>query len=88
MTVTNFEREASVLRMTLVETDNPDTGQITIVFEDRPLRLVKWRVVDAQDNVIDVALVDPRFGVEFRDKDTLFSTVDPKFGAPRDQRND
>lgn len=76
--VTNFEREASVLRVTLIETKNPDAGQITIVFEDRPLRLVKWRAIDAQGNAVDVALVDTSFGVAFEDEDEMFSTVDPE----------
>lgn len=84
LTVIGFEREASVLRVTLVETDNPDTGRITIVFEDKPLRLVKWRVVDAQASVVDVSLVNPRFGVEFANADELFSTVDPAFAKGAD----
>jgi outer membrane lipoprotein-sorting protein len=81
LTVTNFEREASAIRVSVVETDAPDAGEVTIVFEDRPLRLVKWRVVDAQQNVIDVALVDPKFGVEFKNRSSLFSTADPTFGS-------
>jgi outer membrane lipoprotein-sorting protein len=86
--VTQFEREASALRITLVETDNPDSGQITITFEDRPLRLVKWRVVDAQGNVIDVALVDPKFGITFDNASELFSTVDPELGTRKDPNFD
>ena len=78
--VTRFEREAAAMRITLVEADNPDSGQITITFEDRPLRLVKWRIVDAQGSIIDVALVDPKFGVTFDNARELFSTADPELG--------
>lgn len=81
LTVTDFAREASAIRVTMVESANPDAGQITVVFEDKPLRLVKWRVIDATGNVIDVALVDPHFGVTFDNASDLFSTVDPQFGA-------
>jgi outer membrane lipoprotein-sorting protein len=86
LTVTKFEREASILRITLVETDNPDSGRITIAFEDRPLRLVKWQVVDATGTVIDVALIDPRFGVAFDNAGDLFSTVDPNLGKRNPNR--
>jgi outer membrane lipoprotein-sorting protein len=84
LTVTAFEREASAIRVTIVETGNPDAGEITVVFEDKPLRLVKWRVTDATGNIIDVALVDPRFGVTFDNASELFSTVDPQFGRTRE----
>jgi len=80
VTVTKFEREAATLRVTLVENDNPESGEITLVFTDRPLFLAKWRVVDATGNVVDVALVNPRFGVTFDDTSDLFSTLDPAFG--------
>lgn len=88
LTVTKFQREAAVLRVTLVETDNPDAGEITIAFEDRPLRLVKWRVIDATGNVIDVALVDPRFGVTFDNASDLFSTADPAEDSPQNDNFD
>ena len=58
-----------------MDKENPDAGSLTLVFADQPLQLVKWRVVDAQGQQIDVALVDPRFGVAI-DRDQ-FSTVDP-----------
>lgn len=77
VTITNFERAPKAFRITLVKTDAPDTGSITLMFEDSPLRLAKWRVIDAQGTAIDVALLEPRFGVEFENARELFSTVDP-----------
>jgi hypothetical protein len=47
------------------------------MFEDAPMRLAKWRVIDAQGTSIDVSLLEPRFGVAFEDASELFSTVDP-----------
>jgi outer membrane lipoprotein-sorting protein len=79
--VKRFEREAATLRVTLVESGNPDAGAITLIFADRPLHLVKWRVVDATGNIIDVALINPKFGVAFDNADELFSTIDPAFGT-------
>lgn len=76
--VTEFERGAQTFRLTIVETDTPDTGSVTLTFEDKPLRLAKWRVIDAQGAEVEVALLDPKFGVTFDDPDELFSTVDPR----------
>lgn len=77
LTVTEFERGAQAFRVTVVETDQPATGSVSLMFEDNPLRLAKWRVVDAQGTEVEVALMEPRFGVTFDNPRDLFSTVDP-----------
>ena len=77
ITITDIQRDAGTIRITAVERDSPENGSLTVVFEDNPLRLVKWEVVDPQGQHIDVALLDPRFGVDL-DND-LFSTADPRF---------
>lgn len=74
-TVTGFERGPASIRLTVIETDSPDSGSVTLTFEDAPLRLVKWQVKDAQGNDVDVALLEPKFGVEV-DSD-MFSLIDP-----------
>ena len=75
VTITGFERGPASLRLTIIETEAPDSGSITLAFEDAPLRLIKWQVKDAQGNDVDVALLEPTYGVEV-DGD-LFSLVDP-----------
>ena len=75
VTITDYERGNQAMRLTLVDNENPDAGSLTLVFADAPLQLVKWRVVDAQGQEVDVALVEPQFGVAV--DDTQFSTVDP-----------
>jgi outer membrane lipoprotein-sorting protein len=77
VTVTAFERTPKAFRVTLEQTDSSDTGSVTLMFEDAPMRLAKWRVIDAQGTSIDVSLLEPRFGVAFEDANELFSTVDP-----------
>ena len=77
VTVTAFERAPKAFRVTLEQTDSPDTGSVTLMFEDAPLRLAKWRVIDAQGTAIDVSLLEPQFGVEFTNAGDLFSTIDP-----------
>ena len=73
--ITKYERANQAMRLTLVDSENPDAGSLTFVFADAPLQLVKWRVVDAQGQEIEVALVEPQFGVAV--DDDQFSTVDP-----------
>jgi outer membrane lipoprotein-sorting protein len=77
VTVTAFERTPKAFRITLERTDAPDTGSVTLMFEDAPMRLAKWQVIDAQGTAIDVSLLEPRFGVEFKNAGDLFSTIDP-----------
>jgi outer membrane lipoprotein-sorting protein len=77
VTVTKFERTPRAFRVTLEQTDSPDTGSVTLMFEDAPMRLAKWRVIDAQGTAIDVSLLEPRFGIEFKNAGDLFSTIDP-----------
>lgn len=73
--VTDFQRARGALRLTMVSEDNPDAGSLTVVLEDQPMRLVKWIVVDAQGKRVEVALLNPRFGITLDDE--LFSIVDP-----------
>lgn len=82
VTITGFERGPASLRLTIIETEAADAGSITLTFEDAPLRLVKWQVTDAQGNDVDVALLEPKFGIEV-DED-LFSLIDPAQAYPEE----
>jgi len=79
LTITAFERGPGTLRLTLVESENPEAGSISLVFEDRPLRLAKWQIVDFQGQRVEVVLLQPRFGVDL--DDSLFDLVDPGIRA-------
>jgi len=65
--ITGFENAAGVLRVTLRRAKDPMEGSLTLVFEDKPLKLKKWAVVDAQGVTTTVSLVGPKFGVELND---------------------
>lgn len=80
--VTRFDRGANTLRITVVETSDPDTGSLTMVFSDRPLALRQWSIVDQQRKTTTVSLVDERFGMALDPK--LFVYQDP-FAASRRQ---
>ncbi|HYG84678.1 MAG TPA: outer membrane lipoprotein carrier protein LolA [Azospirillum sp.] len=64
VTVTEVYRTPGVVEITLIETKDPGKGALTLVFEDRPFQLRKWRVMDAQGLTTEVALLNPRQGVQ------------------------
>jgi len=74
LSVTSVERSASVVQITVAQTDDPLAGSITLTFSEKPMALRKWTTTDAQGTVTDFALVDPRFGVELDPE--LFRFVD------------
>ena len=67
LTVTGIERARGTLRLTVVKTDDPAEGNLTLVFNDRPLSLKKWVVIDALGVETTVSLLGVRFGVPLED---------------------
>ena len=55
LTITDFTDDGTRLRLTLVRTDSPGEGTITIVFDKAPLALAEWEVTDAQGITTEVA---------------------------------
>ncbi len=81
VTVTDVARPAAALEVSIIQTDDAGKGQLTLVFEDKPLQLRKWRVLDAQGLTTTVALSEVRTGVSLDDR--LFVFHDPNLGKPR-----
>ncbi|WP_448205157.1 LolA family protein [Azospirillum sp. sgz302134] len=79
VTVTGVFQAPGVVEVSLTETKDPGKGTLTLVFEDRPFQLRKWRVLDAQGLTTEVALLNPRSGVQF--DSNLFYFVEPKKGS-------
>lgn len=79
LTITGYAAGDDTLQLSLIETENPDAGKITLVFADNPLRLSQWRVIDPQGTEVEVVLLDPTFGITL--DDDLFSLVDPNLRA-------
>ncbi len=61
--VTRFERAANVVRVTVVESAQPDAGSLTLAFTENPLVLWQWVVVDQQGKTTTVTLSDLQFGM-------------------------
>ncbi|MER2519460.1 MAG: outer membrane lipoprotein carrier protein LolA [Bdellovibrionales bacterium] len=78
VTVTKFQRYPAKLELTLVQANDPAAGQLTLIFEDKPLQLRQWRVLDPQGSMTGVNLENAREGVSF--PPGTFSFMPPNFG--------
>ena len=77
VTVTAIAEAGGELRVTLVQTDEPGQGSITLVFAEQPLELRRWTVVDAQGLPTHVVLDGIETGVTLDDE--LFVFRNPRF---------
>jgi outer membrane lipoprotein-sorting protein len=77
--VTKIEHFPAKLELTLVEKNDPAAGQLTLIFEDNPLRLRQWRVVDPQGITTGVSLQNVQEGISF--PSSTFAFVPPNFGV-------
>jgi outer membrane lipoprotein-sorting protein len=77
VTVTAVDEDGAELRVTLVQTDEPDQGSITLVFAEQPMELRRWTVVDAQGLPTHVVLDGVETGVPLDDE--LFVFRNPRF---------
>ncbi|TNE35828.1 MAG: outer membrane lipoprotein carrier protein LolA [Alphaproteobacteria bacterium] len=75
--VTKVEHEANVLRLTVIDPDNPDEGNIVLIFSDKPLQLRQWLVTDAQGNVTSISLGNVETNLKL--KPELFTFFDSDY---------
>lgn len=79
--ITKLEELPGILRIGLVTRDNPDMGEVTLTFSEKPLELRKWTVKDVQNNITQVTLENTRYGVNLNAD--LFKYVEqPVTGRP------
>lgn len=79
--VSKVAREEGLLFITLMQKDEPLAGSLTLVFEEEPLKLKKWRVVDAQGLVTEIDLFSAETNLKLKDR--LFYYYDPQRKEPR-----
>ncbi len=65
VTVTSVQRLPGQLQVTLVRTETPGDGSLTLIFADQPLALRQWTVVDAQRRETHVTLSNVQLGGTF-----------------------
>lgn len=76
--ITRFARYPAKLELSFVSAKEPGEGELTLIFEDKPLKLRQWRVLDPQGRTTGVNLENAREGVSFPDNTFVF--VSPKLG--------
>ena len=82
VTVTRFDHSGNTVRVSVVESSEPDAGSLTMVFSTNPLALREWTVVDQRGRVTNVSLSNEQYGMTLDPK--LFLYEDP-FSPPRNQ---
>ena len=80
-TLTRFKSQADAARVTLVRTADPQEGNLTLIFSDRPLTLRKWIVTDAQGVKTTVSLLKTRFGLPLNPELFTFEAPDAPEGG-------
>ncbi len=75
VTVTGIQRLPGQIQVSLVRTDSPGDGTLTLIFTDQPLTLRQWIVVDAQRRETHVTLSDVQQGVSLDPQ--LFEQLSP-----------
>src|ERR1035437_5408290 len=63
ISVSDIKRDKDTLQMTLVQSRSPLARALTLILGENPLRLQKWRIVDAQGLVTEVSLSDIETGI-------------------------
>ncbi len=56
------------LLVTLVQTSNPEAGDLRLMFAENPMQLLKWRVTDGAGQITEVTLtnIEPGVGLDPR----------------------
>jgi outer membrane lipoprotein-sorting protein len=78
VTVTKLQHFPAKIEVTLVQSNDPGAGSLTLVFEDQPLKLRQWKVIDAQGHSTGVNLENMSEGMTFPAPTFVF--VPPNFG--------
>jgi outer membrane lipoprotein-sorting protein len=75
ITVTQVNRSADGLRITLIQTDKPEEGRIVLTFGNHPFALTSWEIIDARGDSTRIVLMQPSVGVPL--DPTLFRFTEP-----------
>ncbi|VBB69204.1 Outer membrane lipoprotein carrier protein LolA [invertebrate metagenome] len=73
VTVMNTQRVLGSVAVSLIWTNDPDAGELTLLFGEHPFILKQWRVKDLQGQIVTVSLYDVRIGLTL-DPDLFRST--------------
>ncbi len=74
--VTNLQRGGGLLQLSVAQSADPGAGTLILGFTENPFALRKWRVIDGQGLITEVALSDLETGVSLASD--LFVYRDPQ----------
>jgi outer membrane lipoprotein-sorting protein len=75
VSVTTIQRLPGQIQLTVIRTESPGDGSLTLVFADQPLTLRQWTVVDPQRRETHVTLYNAQTGGSFDPQ--LFEQISP-----------
>lgn len=84
VTVTDFARRDGQILVTVIETEEPEQGSITLYFDEDPLQLRRWAVTDAQGLTTHIVLEQVRLDVPIDDDAFRYREQRRRFGVGRD----
>jgi outer membrane lipoprotein-sorting protein len=76
--VKSYKEQADLIQVELVQSADPDAGELILGFDKEPFALKKWRVVDAQDLITEIELFYLK--TDMKHESGLFVYKDPKSG--------
>lgn len=83
--ITGMKRENNILRVSLVQSEHPRDGMLTLEFSDNPLAVHNIIIKDSAGQVTTVALNNARFNTSIDPE--LFVFKDPHLGGKRSIKN-
>lgn len=76
--VTRVMRGGGMLQITVQQAKDPGAGTLTLGFSENPMKLKKWRVVDAQNATVEVELFQMETDVSLSDDLFVYHDPNPK----------
>jgi len=78
ITVTKVARFPAKIEVTVIQTNDPGAGSLTMVFEDKPLKLRQWKIIDPRGRSTGVSLQNMSIHAKFSDETFVYTP--PNFG--------
>ncbi len=75
ITVTEVKEGGELVQITMVQTDDPEAGALTLGFTKEPFALKKWRVTDSTGSITEIELFQLERNVQLADN--LFIYANP-----------
>lgn len=75
-------RRDGLLGVTVAQRKDPEQGRLTLIFQEKPLKLVRWQIVDGAGYVTQIELTNIKENKPIENARRLFRFVDPAIIKP------